>query len=91
MANKDEKKLEDESAAPESSRQASQQDRFDEDTDEATVVPRSGPEISGDDDDGDDERKAASEADSAFADLEIVVDEQEVKAESENQPAGRKY
>ena len=34
-------------------------------------------------------RKAA--ADSAFDDLEIVVDEQEVMAESENQPAGRKY
>ena len=30
-------------------------------------------------------------ADSAFDDLEIEVDEQEVKAEAENQPRGRKY
>ena len=30
-------------------------------------------------------------ADSAFDDMEIEVDEEEVKAESENQPDGRKY
>jgi hypothetical protein len=37
--------------------------------------------------DDEDQRKA----DSAFDDLVIEVDEEEVKAESENQPDGRKY
>lgn len=61
-------------------------DRFDEDTDGAIVLPKPVPEISNDDDD--EEKKAA---DSAFDDMVIEVDEQEVKAESENQPDGRKY
>ena len=60
-------------------------DRFDEDTDEAIRLPRPVPEVI---DDDDNEKKAA---DSAFDDLVIEVDEQEVKAESENQPDGRKY
>jgi len=61
------------------------ENKFDEDTDEAIVLPRPVPEII---DDNDDEKKAA---DSAFDDMEIEVDEQEVKAESENQPRDRKY
>jgi len=59
--------------------------RFDEDTDAAIVLPKPVPEIN---DDDDNEKKAA---DSAFDDMVIEVDEQEVKAESENQPDGRKY
>ena len=89
MANKDEKGREDESGVAEVPRHAGGQDRFDEDTDEAIVLPRPVPEINNDNDNDDDERKAA--ADRAFDDLEIVVDEQEVMAEAENQPAGRKY
>jgi len=58
------------------------ENKFDEDTDEAIVLPRPVPEIS-----NDDEKKA----DSAFDDLEIEVDEQELKAELENQPVDRKY
>ena len=57
----------------------------DEDTDEAIVLPRPVPEISNDYDDD------AKKADSAFDDLEIEVDEQELKAELENQPRDRKY
>jgi|SwirhisoilCB3_FD_contig_71_67942_length_322_multi_2_in_0_out_0_1 hypothetical protein len=55
---------------------------FDEDTDEAIVLPKPTPEIT-----NDDEKKA----DSAFDDLEIDVDEEEVKAEADSQPPGRKY
>ena len=62
------------------------ENRFDEDTDEAIVLPKPVPEVSNDGDD--DEKKAA---DSAFDDLEIEVDEQELKAELENQPGDRKY
>ncbi len=58
------------------------ENKFDEDTDEAIILPRPVPEISGDD---------AKKADSAFDDMEIEVDEEELKAESENQPDGRKY
>jgi len=83
MPNKDEKKLEDESATPEIPRHAGRVDHFDEDTDDAIVLPRPVPEITSDDD--------ARKADSAFDDLEIEVDEQEVQAELENQPADRKY
>jgi len=61
------------------------ENKFDEDTDEAIVLPRPVPEIIA----GEDEDKR--KADSAFDDMEIEVDEQEVKAESENQPDGRKY
>lgn len=59
-------------------------DKFDEDTDEAIRLPRPVPEIIDDDDD-------AKKADSAFDAMVIEVDEDEVKAESENQPDGRKY
>ena len=60
------------------------EDRFDEDTDGAIVLPRPVPEISNDDED-------KKKADNAFDDLEIEVDEQELKAELENQPVDRKY
>jgi hypothetical protein len=60
------------------------EDKFDEDTDGAIVLPRPVPEISNDDED-------QKKADSAFDDLEIEVDEQELKAELENQPVDRKY
>jgi hypothetical protein len=85
MANEGEKKVEGESGVPEVPRQAGQQAGFDEDTDEAIVLPRPVPEINNDDDDD------AKKADSVFDDMEIEVDEQEVRAESENQPDGRKY
>ena len=88
MANRDGEKVGDESVAPEIPRHAGSRGNFDEDTDEAIVLPKPVPEIS---DDDADKRKADSEADSAFDDLEIEVDEQELKAESENQPDGRKY
>ncbi|HEY7376793.1 MAG TPA: hypothetical protein VIF57_31840 [Polyangia bacterium] len=55
---------------------------FDDDTDEAIVLPKPTPEITSDDE---------KMADSAFDDLQIVVDEDEVKAESDGQPSGRKY
>ena len=60
-------------------------DKFDEDTDDAIVLPRPVPEVV--DDEDEDKRKA----DSAFDDMVIEVDEQEVKAELENQPRDRKY
>jgi hypothetical protein len=56
---------------------------FEDDTDEKIVLPRPVPEISADDEE--------KRADAAFDDLEIDVDDDEVKAESENQPSGRKY
>ena len=59
-------------------------DKFDEDTDQGIVLPRPVPEVIDDDDD-------AKKADSAFDDMVIEVDEDEVKAESENQPRDRKY
>jgi len=55
---------------------------FDDDTDEAIVLPPPVPEITADDE---------KQADAAFDDLEIEVDEKELKSESENQPPGRKY
>jgi len=58
---------------------------FEDDTDEAIVLPKPVPEITNDDDD---DKKSA---DSAFDDLEIDVDDEEVKAESENEPPGRKF
>jgi len=85
MANEGEKRVEGEFGAPEIPRQAGQPDRFDEDTDEAIVLPKPVPESNNDNDED------ARKADSAFDDLEIEVDEQEVKAELENQPSDRKY
>ena len=55
---------------------------FEADTDEAIVLPPPVPEVTAEDE---------KNADAAFDDLEIVVDEDEVKFESENQPGGRKY
>jgi hypothetical protein len=94
MPNQDEqdrgegKKVEDESAEQELPRYAGRRHSFfDEDTDEAIVLPKVKPELTEDDGAGSDEKKA----DSAFDDLEIEVDEEEVKAESEGQSPGRKY
>jgi hypothetical protein len=56
------------------------------DTDEPLVLPRPMPEVTEDDDE--------KRADTAFDDLEIDLDDEdvkEVKAESDNQPSGRKY
>jgi hypothetical protein len=61
----------------------SREHAFDDDTDEAIVLPKPVPEISNDDEE--------KRADSPFDDLEIDVDEEEVKAESDDQPPGRKY
>ena len=58
-------------------------DKFDEDTDAAIVLPRAGTRNQ--------QRRREKKADSAFDDLEIEVDEQELKAELETQPADRKY
>jgi hypothetical protein len=59
---------------------------FEDDTEEAFRLPKPTPEVSQDDDDaGADEKRA----DSAIDDLEIEVDEDELKAESES--PGRKY
>jgi hypothetical protein len=63
----------------------SREHTFDDDTDEALVLPKPVPEVTNDDDD--DKKRA----DSAFDDLEIDVDEEEVKAESQNEPPGRKF
>ena len=57
---------------------------FEQDTDRAFTSPRTTPELSHDDDDA-----AKKWADSAIDDLEIEVDEEELKAESES--PGRKY
>jgi hypothetical protein len=61
----------------------SREHTFDVDTDEAIVLPKPVPEITEDDD--------AKRADDAFDDQEVEVDEEEVRAESANQPSGRKY
>ena len=55
---------------------------FDEDTDVAIVLPKPTPEITNDDE---------KMADSAFDDLEIDVEDDEVRAEEDSQPVGRKY
>jgi hypothetical protein len=60
---------------------------FEEDTETAFTLPKPTPELSQDDIDAgvvDDKR-----ADSAIDDLEITVDEEELRAESES--PGRKY
>ena len=59
---------------------------FEDDTDEAFTLPKPTPEVSQDDDDADPDEKRA---DSAIDDLEIEVDDNELKAESES--PGRKY
>ena len=66
-------------------RRAEPRGPFEDDTDEAFTLPKPTPELSQDDDDGSDEKRA----DSAIDDLEIEVDEDELKAESES--PGRKY
>ena len=59
---------------------------FEEDTENAIKLPKPTPErIDGDDD----EKKADS--DGAFDDLVIDVDIDEVEAENEGNPSGRKY
>jgi hypothetical protein len=76
----------DDSVVPETRRSAGSTEGFDHDTDEEIVLPKPRPEIT--EDDGDIEQK---KADAALDDLEIEVDEDEMKAESQNQPPGRKY
>ena len=60
---------------------------FEEDTENAIKLPRPTPENV--DDGAGDEKKADS--DSAFDDLVIDVDEDELEAEKEGNPSGRKY
>jgi hypothetical protein len=79
------KKFEDESKEKELPRDASGEHAFDEDTEEAIRLPKVKPEVTEDDDA--DKKKA----DSAFDDLEIEIDENELKAESEGQTPGRRY
>ena len=79
------KKFEDESTEKELSRDAGGEHEFDEDTEEAIRLPKVKPEVTEDDDA--DKKKA----DSAFDDLEIEIDENELKAESEGQTPGRRY
>jgi hypothetical protein len=55
---------------------------FEDDTDEAIVLPKPTPEVT-----SDDQRRA----DAAFEDQEIEIDEEELDAETESQPVGRKY
>ena len=94
MANKDEenqpgtgegKKVEDESTAQQLPRYAGHLHDFEDDTDNAITLPKIRPEVTEDDD------ADKKDADSAFDDQEIMIDEDEVIAESENQPPGRKY
>lgn len=57
---------------------------FEEDTEKAFTLPKPTPELSQEEVDADHKR-----ADSAIDDLEITVDEEELRAESES--PGRKY
>ena len=95
MSNKDErnqdrgegKTFTDESTESELPRHAGRKHDFDEDTEDGFKLPKVTPEVTEDDDDD-----AKKKADSAFDDLEIVIDEDELQAESEtSQPVGRKY
>jgi hypothetical protein len=76
----------DDSLMPETRHAAGDTDGFDHDTDEEMVRPKPRPEIT--EDDGDVEQK---NADAALDDLEIEVDEREVRAESQSRPPGRKH
>ena len=79
------KKFEDESTEKERPRDAGGAHDFDEDPEEVIRLPKVKPEVTADDDA--DKKKA----DSAFEDLEIEIDENELKAESEGQTPGRRY
>ena len=79
------KTFEDESTEEVLPRDAGGEHDFDEDTEEAIRLPKVKPEVTEDDDA--DKKKA----DSAFDDLEIEIDENELKAESEGQTPGRRY
>ena len=79
------KTFEDESTEKELPRAAGGEHDFDEDTEEAMTLPKVKPEVTADDDA--DKKKA----DSAFDDLEIEIDENELNAESEGQTPGRRY
>ena len=70
----------------EAARRADPRRPFEDDTDEAFTLPKPTPELNQEDDDADPDEKRA---DSAIDDLEIEVDEEELKAESES--PGRKY
>ena len=78
---------EDEENQPEGElpRDAGRKYDFDEDTEEAIILPKVKPEVTEDDDV--DEKKA----DSAFEDQESEIDEDELKAESEGEVPGRRY
>jgi hypothetical protein len=79
------KAVADESAEKNVPRLAGHWPDFDEDTDQAIRLPRVKPEVT----EADDADK--KKADSAFDDQEIMIDEDEVLAESDSQPPGRKY
>jgi hypothetical protein len=80
----------DESTDSELPRYAGRKHEFDDDTEEAFKLPKVTPEVT-QDDDVDDVDSDKKKADSDFEDQEIVIDEDELKAESESQPTGRKY
>jgi hypothetical protein len=93
MPNKDEesrsdagegKTFEDESTEKDLPRDAGGKHNFDEDTEEAMTLPKVKPEVTADDDD-------KKKADSASDDLEIEIDENDLKVESEGQTPGRTY
>ena len=89
MANANKEEHEDEpSTENELPRHAGRKHDFDEDTEQAFKLPKVTPEVKEDDDD---DAAAKKKADSAFEDQEIMVDEDELQAESESQPVGRKY
>jgi hypothetical protein len=81
------KAFEDEPQEGELPRYAGRKHEFDEDTEDGFRLPKVTPEVTGDDDVASDEKKAGG----AFEDQEIVIDEDEVQAESDSQPGGRKY
>jgi hypothetical protein len=54
------------------------------------VLPKPTPEKI-DDDDVENRKNAGGDAEDAFEDIEIVIDEDEVEAEKGSNPSGRKY
>jgi len=79
------KKVEGESTENELPRDADGAHDFEEDTEEAIRLPKVNPEVTQEDDAG------KKKADSAFDDLEIEIDESELKVESEGETPGRRY
>jgi hypothetical protein len=85
MSNKDAGNQSDTGEEKELPRDAGGEHDFDEDTEEAIRLPKVKPELT--EDDGADKKNA----DSAFDDLEIEIDEDELKVESEGETPGRRY